>query len=159
MQSAHQLQSRYNTNSDHTHPLSCLLLVKSTLNHISKKTVAALISKFKWSNVLHFLWDRQWCHFRWFCARVNARWSRLLRCGLCAAAIFLHPVIQCGFTFLFSFIWESRVLPCSPSCLAELTHSSPGPMLPQSTTASLRTLEYNSAAEQGSRARADKKTG
>lgn len=54
---------------------------------------------------------------------------------------------------------ESWVLPCSSSCVAELTHSSPGPMLPQSTTASLRTLEYSSAAVQGSRARGDKKTG
>lgn len=60
---------------------------------------------------------------------------------------------------MFFSLGESRVLPCSPSCVAELTHSSPGPMLPQSTTASLRTLEYNSAAEQGSRARGDKKTG
>lgn len=34
--------------------------------------------------------------------------------------------------------------------MAELTHSSPGPTLPQSSTASLRTLVYDSAAEQGS---------
>ncbi|TNN35739.1 hypothetical protein EYF80_054101 [Liparis tanakae] len=42
--------------------------------------------------------------------------------------------------------------------VSDLTHSSPGPTLPQSTTASLRTPEYNSAAEQGSRARGDKNT-
>lgn len=61
-----------------------------------------------------------------------------------------------GFLLLY---WESWVLPCSPSCMAESTHSSPGPMLPQSTTDPLRTLEYISAAEQGSRVRGHKKSG
>lgn len=53
---------------------------------------------------------------------------------------------QCEFTLLLL----SWVLPrCSGSCAAELTHSSPGPMLPQSTAAPLRTLEYSSAARPG----------
>lgn len=65
----------------------------------------------------------------------------------------------CHSVCIHVFSWESWVLPCSPLCVDELTHSSPGPMLPQSTTPSLRTLGYNSAAEQGSRVRGDKKTG
>lgn len=52
---------------------------------------------------------------------------------------------QCEFTLLLL----SWVLPGSGSCAAELTHSSPGPMLPQSTAAPLRTLEYSSAARPG----------
>lgn len=59
-------------------------------------------------------------------------------------------VIQCGSTGHYFGERESRALPCSPLCVAELTHSSPGPTLPQSSTASLRTLVYDSAVEQGS---------
>lgn len=61
--------------------------------------------------------------------------------------------------FVCLFVNRERwVLPCSPLCVAEFTHSSPGPMLPRSTTDSLRTQAYNSAAEQGSRVTEDKKT-
>lgn len=53
---------------------------------------------------------------------------------------------QREFTPLLLLSW---VLPGSGSRAAELTHSSPGPMPPQSTTAPLRTLEYSSAARPG----------
>lgn len=53
---------------------------------------------------------------------------------------------QPGLGFIQSGVRESGALPCSPLCVAELTHSSPGPTLPQSSTASLRTLVYDSAA-------------
>lgn len=56
--------------------------------------------------------------------------------------------IQSGSTGLY--FGESWALPSSPLCVAVVTHSSPGPKLPQSNTASLRTLVYASAAEQGS---------
>lgn len=128
-----------------------------------QKTAAALISQYlNLSNMLHF---SQWCHFRSFAS--NSLMSRAKRtcfdvtsCDaiLCAAAFStLRFRVDLRFIFIFS-IWESWVLPCSPLSVAELTHSSPGPMLPQSTTAPLRTLEYSSAAEQGSRAGGDKKT-
>lgn len=113
------------THSGHAHPLSWLLLAKSTLHHTCKKMAAAHLQTPQ--SVISF----QRCH-----REKNA-------CDLTSLS-----VIQCGFCFS---IWESWVLPCSLLCVAEFTHSSPGPMLPQSTTASLRTLEYNSAAGQGSR--------
>ncbi|KAF3849733.1 hypothetical protein F7725_019452 [Dissostichus mawsoni] len=46
----------------------------------------------------------------------------------------------------------------SVAAIALPTGSHRGPMLPQSTTAPFRTSEYDSAAEQGSRARGDKTT-
>lgn len=49
----------------------------------------------------------------------------------------------------FTLLLLSGVLPRSGSRAAELTHSSPGPTPPQSTTAPLRTLEYSSAARPG----------
>lgn len=58
--------------------------------------------------------------------------------------------IQPGSTGLYFGERESWALPSSPLCVAVVTHSSPGPKLAQSNTASLRTLVYASAAEQGS---------
>lgn len=58
--------------------------------------------------------------------------------------------IHCGSAGLYFGERESWALPSSPLCVAVVTHSSPGPKLPQSNTASLRTLVYASAAEQGS---------
>lgn len=58
--------------------------------------------------------------------------------------------IQSGSTGRYFGERESWALPSSPLCVAVVTHSSPGPKLPQSNTASLRTLVYASAAEQGS---------
>lgn len=49
----------------------------------------------------------------------------------------------------FTLLLLSWVLPGSGSRAAELTHSSAGPMPPQSSTAPLRTLEYSSAARPG----------
>ncbi|KAG7220786.1 hypothetical protein INR49_032029, partial [Caranx melampygus] len=46
---------------------------------------------------------------------------------------------------------EYEDLEGAPGRLQEFFDSTNGPMLPQSTTASLKTLEYSSAAEQGSR--------
>lgn len=58
--------------------------------------------------------------------------------------------IQSESTGLYFGERESWALPSSPLCVAVVTHSSPGPKLPQSNTASLRTLVYASAAKQGS---------
>lgn len=58
--------------------------------------------------------------------------------------------IQSGATGLYFGEREGWALPSSPLCVAVVAHSSPGPKLPQSNTASLRTLVYASAAEQGS---------
>lgn len=118
---------------------------ESTLHHVQQKAAATLIFMNK--------------NFYTCRTSVNVTLGVLpphhYLCDQWPGSRFLRCVIQCGFVF---YSWGSRVLPCSPSRGAEVAHSSPGPMLPQSTTASLRTLEYSSAAEQGSRARGDKRT-
>lgn len=87
------------------------------------------------------LYVNSWCHS--FCGNIPS-------CHLICTQQHLG-FIQSGSTGLYFRERESWALPSSPLCVAVVTHSSPGPKLPQSNTASLRTLVYASAAEQGSR--------
>lgn len=106
------------------------------------RTLSITCCAFKQSQWCHVEpYFNSWCH-SWYCDITS--WN----------LIYTQQhlwVIQRGSTGLsFGGGRESWALPSSPLYVAGLTHSSPGPMLPQSSTASLRTLVYDSAAVQGS---------